>query len=87
VVFATSTDGGRRAVAKLCREYSRQRAKVPSTQYAVVELGCDSYRNERYGKVVQRPVFRIVEWVPDVAGPATTPAPKASGILNDEIPY
>ena len=86
VVFTTSSFGGRRAVGKLCQEYSRQRRKVPSTQYPIVELGCDSYRHERYG-VVQRPVFRVVEWVVDAAVPATTPAATASTILNDEIPF
>jgi hypothetical protein len=58
--FSTSSQGGIKAVGKLCTAYGAQRLehedKVP-----VIELRSDSYRHRRYGQV-DFPVFKIVAW-------------------------
>ncbi|OLB69675.1 MAG: hypothetical protein AUI16_27815 [Alphaproteobacteria bacterium 13_2_20CM_2_64_7] len=60
VCFTSSSDGGRRAVAKLADRYDklrhRHKAKMP-----VVTLQSESYQHNLYGKIF-KPVFHIVDW-------------------------
>jgi hypothetical protein len=60
ICFTSSSDGGRKAVAKLADRYDRQRhrnkAKMP-----VVTLEAESYQHQTYGKI-WKPAFRIVDW-------------------------
>jgi hypothetical protein len=88
LIFTTSSSGGRRALGKLSGAFAMQRRRVPGTEYPIVELGCDSYRHDKFG-IVQRPLFRIVEWVAAEADPfVQSPATKtAAGDLNDSIPF
>jgi hypothetical protein len=60
VCFTSTSDGGRKAVARLADYYDRQRhrhkAKMP-----VVELDAESYQHDTYGKI-WKPKFNVVDW-------------------------
>jgi len=62
--FATSSTGGRNAMATLAKSYLSHRRMVP-TDYPIVELGVSSYKhpNKNYG-IIKSPSFEIIEWVP-----------------------
>lgn len=62
--FATSSTGGRNAMANLAKAYLSHRRMSPN-EYAIVELGVSSYKhpNKNYG-IIKNPTFEIVSWVP-----------------------
>ena len=60
VTFASCSDGGRKAVAKLVQRVCREASKHPG-QVPIVALHGESYRHDQFG-VVQKPVFKIVGW-------------------------
>jgi hypothetical protein len=73
-IFGTSSNGGKRAIAELCKAYSRRHK---SSQLPVVALESSSYvhPNKALGRV-KVPVFKIVGWVegPDAGTPPALPA-------------
>ena len=71
--FASSSDGGRKAIGAVAQAVVQTNAKHPG-KAPVVELGEDFYihSNPQFGKVYY-PVFLIVDWVdPPEAAPALT---------------
>lgn len=62
--FATSSTGGRNAMASLAKAYLSHRRMSPN-EYPLVTLGVSSYKhsNKNYG-IIKNPTFEIVEWVP-----------------------
>jgi hypothetical protein len=89
ICFTSSSDGGRKAVAKLADRYDRFRhrfkAKMP-----VVCLGSGSYQHSTYGKIL-KPVFRIVGWAywddETAADPDGALQAQNAAEMNDEIPF
>jgi hypothetical protein len=89
ICFTSSSDGGRKAVAKLADIYDRLRhrhkAKMP-----VVKLTSESYQHKLYGKIL-KPVFRIVDWVywddETAADPDGALQLQHAAEMDDEIPY
>ena len=60
--FATSSRGGRGALANLAREYATHlKAGAPGV-VPVVAMVADSYKHEKYGKV-HVPTFPVLRWV------------------------
>jgi hypothetical protein len=89
VCFTSSSDGGRKAVARLADRYDRQRhrfkAKMP-----VVTLESESYDHKKYGKIL-KPRFRIVDWSfwddETAADPDAALQAQNDAEMNDEIPF
>ena len=89
VCFTSSSDGGRKAVAKLADRYDRLRhrfkAKMP-----VVTLESESYQHKIYGKIL-KPKFRIVDWTywddETAADPDGALQLQHAAEINDEIPF
>jgi hypothetical protein len=68
--YKVSSQGGCERAAELCdtimdRVIAGEEAIVP-----VVELDSDSYRNQKYGRTIYKPVFNIVGWE-TMNGPTT----------------
>jgi hypothetical protein len=102
-MFGTSSNGGKRAVAELCKAYSRRHK---SSLVPVVALESSSYvhPNKALGRV-KVPVFKIVGWVegpgagappalsprspaPALASPrGFTPASAVAPLIDDDIPF
>jgi hypothetical protein len=89
VTFTTTSDGGRKAVAKLADRYDRMRHKHPA-QMPVVTLACDSYQHDEYGKVL-KPKFVVVGWdfwdEEAKKDPAGTLQQQHADEMNDQIPF
>jgi hypothetical protein len=86
-VYSATSDGARRAVCDLIKEFTRQRKKDPMHCAPVVKLATDFYRHKNYGRV-DIPKLEVVEWrASDNA--ATPPGPEGSddADLNDEVPF
>jgi hypothetical protein len=89
VCFTSSSDGGRKAVAKLADRYDRLRhrfkAKMP-----VVSLTSESYQHNTYGKIL-KPTFRIVDWAywddEAAADPDAALQLQHAAERSDEIPF
>ena len=60
ICFTSSSDGGRKAVAKLADRYDRHRHKFKA-KMPVVQLESESYEHSSYGKIL-KPKFRVVGW-------------------------
>jgi hypothetical protein len=60
VCFTSSSNGGRKAVAKLADSYDRLRHRHRS-KMPVVGLTSESYQHKAYGKIL-RPAFRVFDW-------------------------
>jgi hypothetical protein len=71
VVFATSSFGGRRAIAELCNAYARRTRKTGRGQ-PIVKLGTAEMPTKKFGKV-PRPSFEIIGW--DEGAPGAEIAP------------
>lgn len=84
-LYSTPSFGGRQAIGRLARTYALRKKKDPG-KLPVVELACESYKHATYG-VVQNPVLKIVDWLPDPDWSPPEPPPDASSDLNDEIPF
>jgi hypothetical protein len=89
ICFTSSSDGGRKAVAKLADRYDRLRHKHKA-KMPVVTLGSESYQHGTYGKIL-KPTFRIVEWVywddETAADPDGALQLQHTAELSDEIPF
>lgn len=59
--FATSSAGGRNAIADLCKQFGKAMRQHPD-EHPIIELDTDSYRHKEYGKV-HVPKLSIVGWV------------------------
>ena len=89
VCFTSSSDGGRKAVARLADHYDRKRhlfkAKMP-----IVCLEQESYQHKVYGKIL-KPRFNVVDWAYWDDETATDPGgalqARNAAEMNDEIPF
>jgi hypothetical protein len=59
--FTSTSDGGRKAVGKLCDRYDHLRHKHKA-QMPIVALKSESYYNKKYRTDVLKPKFQIVGW-------------------------
>jgi hypothetical protein len=79
-VFGTSSNGGKRAIADLCKAYAR---RTKSSSLPVVQLESSSYvhPNKALGRV-KVPALKVVGWAdaPGSAAPAIAPPPPAGGM-------
>jgi hypothetical protein len=78
VVFVSSSQGGRSAVASLCSKS----AQNPQLGRPRVRLGVRSYKHREFGRI-QTPDFIIVGWTDEAVTPPKTMAEE----LNDEIGF
>ena len=62
VLFKTSSNGGRSALAELAGEIGKQLHTNPEAPVAVVSLTNDPYKHKRYGKI-NKPKFVIEGWL------------------------
>ena len=83
-IFTTSTAGGRRAVADLCKSYARHCKKRQRRGLPIVRLATTDMPTKAFGPV-PRPDFEIVDWDEAAAGGVEVTAP--DGEPNDEIPF
>jgi hypothetical protein len=89
ICFTSSSDGGRKAVAKLADRYDKLRhrfkAKMP-----VVCLESEAYQHNTYGKIL-KPKFRIVSWDywddETAADPDGALQAQNAAEMSDEIPF
>jgi hypothetical protein len=89
VCFTSSSDGGRKAAAKLADRYDRLRhrhkAKMP-----VIGLSSESYQHKTYGKIL-KPMFQIVDWAywddDAAADPDSTLQLQHAAEISGEIPF
>ena len=89
ICFTSSSDGCRKAVAKLADRFDRVRhrhkAKMP-----VVTLEAESYQHQTYGKI-WKPAFRIVDWAyrddETAADPEAALQAQRDAEMNDAIPF
>lgn len=87
VVFVTSSMGGKRAVADLCKSYSRRAQRTRVSASPVIKLAAGIMPSRLFGDV-PRPVFEIVGWdeqreaVREVKPPDTLKQE-----MDDEIPF
>jgi hypothetical protein len=89
ICFTSSSDGGRKAVAKLADRYDKLRhrfkAKMP-----VVCLESEAYQHNTYGKIL-KPKFRVVDWAywddETAADPDGAVQAQSAAEMNDAIPF
>ena len=87
VVFVTSSIGGKRAVADLCKSYARRTDRTGVSEQPVIKLGKAVMPTRMYGDV-PRPLFTIVGWDGSSEGVREVKAPETlHQELNDEIPF
>jgi len=87
-IFVTSSIGGKRAVADLCKSYSRRVARTGVSEQPIIKLSKAVMPTRMYGDV-PRPQFDIVGWtgeaveaIRDIKPPDTL-----GQEMNDEIPF
>jgi hypothetical protein len=92
ICFTSSSDGGRKAVAKLADRYDRLRHKYKA-KMPVVTLESESYlhpRHPEYGKIL-KPKFRVVDWTywddETAADPDGALQLQHAAEMSDEIPF
>jgi len=89
VTFTSTSDGGRKAVAKLADRFDRQRHKHPA-QMPTVALKQESYQHPEYGKVLKLK-FEVVGWDfwdEDAKNdPAGTLRQQQADEMDDQIPF
>jgi hypothetical protein len=89
ITFTSTSDGGRKAVGKLCDRFDRLRHSHPA-QMPVVSLTSESYQHKEYGKVL-KPKFNVVGW--DYWDDAAKEDPKGTlqqqrdEEMNDDVPF
>ena len=87
VVFVTSSIGGRRAVADLCKSYARRAARTGVSAQPVIKLSGGTMPTKMYGDV-PRPAFEIIGWDENREGIRTVKGPDTlQEEMNDEIPF
>jgi hypothetical protein len=86
LTFSTSSDGGRDAIAKLCRTYDRG-AKRHGGAWPVVKLEDAPYAHQLYG-IVHKPSLKVVDWAFwEGEEPEPPKAVSFANDLNDSIPF
>lgn len=88
LVFSTSTDGGKKAIAHLTYEAMQK----PEGLFPVVMLTDGSYPNKKHGGRTQYPEFKIIKWANADGTPVSAETVRAHErraleILDDEIPF
>ena len=73
MVFTSTSDGGRRAVARLAQSFDQKRHKH-SGLMPLVALATEYYQHETFGKIA-KPAFKIIGWEPWDAELADEPTP------------
>lgn len=87
VLFVTSSIGGKRAVADLCKSYSRRTARTGISEQPVIKLSGATMPTRMYGDV-PRPAFEIIGWDSAKEGIRTVKAPDTlKDEMDDEIPF
>jgi hypothetical protein len=88
VVFVTSSMGGKRAVADLCKSYSRRAQRTHTSEQPVIKLGSGIMPSKLFGDV-PRPQFDVIGWdssnkegIREVRPPETLRQE-----MDDEIPF
>jgi hypothetical protein len=89
VCFTASSDGGRKAVAKLADRYDRLRHRHKD-KMPLVTLEAESYQHETYGKI-WKPAFRIVDWAywddETAADPDGALQAQRDAEMSDKVPF
>ena len=86
LLFVTSSVGGRRAVADLCKAYARHMARTGVRAQPLISLGVTDMPT-KYGGT-KRPFFPIIEWrEPTHMILKINPEKQLRDDLNDEIPF
>jgi hypothetical protein len=89
ICFTSSSDGGRKAVAKLADRYDRLRHKHKA-KFPIVSLGSESYQHGTYGKIL-KPAFRVVDWGywddETAADPEGALQLQHAAEMSDDIPF
>jgi hypothetical protein len=89
VTFTSTSDGGKKAVGKLCDLYDRLRHKHPS-KMPIVLLESESYQHPEYGKV-HKPKFKLIGWdfwdEEAKQNPDGAQQQQRAAEINDEIPF
>lgn len=88
-LFVTSSMGGRRAVADLCKSYSRRVTRTHVSAQPIIKLENAVMPTKAWGDV-PRPLFTIVGWDENVEGIRTVKAPdslKDENPFDDQIPF
>ena len=88
VVFVTSSIGGKRGVADLCKAYSRRVARTGNSEQPIIKLAKAVMPTRMFGDV-PRPMFEIIGWTGDqVEGIREVKAPDTlKDEMDDEIPF
>ena len=88
VIFVTSSIGGKRAVADLCKAYNRRVVRTGQSAQPVVKLSKAVMPTRMYGDV-PRPAFEIDGWTSDgESGIREVKAPDTlKQEMDDEIPF
>lgn len=87
VVFVTSSMGGKRAVADLCKSYSRRAQRTRTSAQPVIRLNVGIMPSKLFGDV-PRPLFEIVGWDENKEGIREVKAPDTlRQEMDDEIPF
>lgn len=87
VVFVTSSIGGKRAVADLCKSYSRRAQRTKTSAQPIIKLSKGIMPSKMFGDV-PRPVFEIVGWDENREGIREVKAPDTlKQEMDDEIPF
>jgi hypothetical protein len=87
VVFVTSSIGGKRAVADLCKSYSRRAARTKQSEQPIIKLSGAVMPTRMFGDV-PRPLFEIVGWDSNREGIREVKAPDTlRDEMDDSIPF
>jgi hypothetical protein len=88
VIFVTSSFGGKRAVADLCKAYSRRVARTGKSEQPVIRLGKAKMPTRQWGDV-PRPDFEVIGWTGDEHEGIreVKPMDSVKDELDDEIPF
>ena len=88
LLFISSSFGGKRAIADLCRSYAQRTKRTGISEQPVIKLSETTFPSKKYGSV-KLPLFEIVGW--DSAREGIREVKPANESLkdemNDEIPF
>ena len=87
-VYSATSNGARRAVFDLIKEFTKRRKKDPAHCVPVVRLMADSYRHKDYGRI-DTPKLAVIDWHDSGAAVASIPSPDGSDDveMGDTIPF
>jgi len=87
VLFVTSSVGGKRAVADLCKTYARRTSRLGTSEQPVIKLNKAMMPSKKWGDI-PRPDFEIVGWDTNREGIRQVKAPDTlREEMDDEIPF